>query len=58
VVIRMSYDLQIWSVRPAAASDVLPNPTTWIATAFNILPLSDRYLRINNACARRINGEI
>jgi hypothetical protein len=27
----MSYDLQIWSVRPAAASDVLPNPTTWIA---------------------------
>jgi hypothetical protein len=27
----MSYDLQIWSVRPAAASDVLPNPTTRIA---------------------------
>ena len=27
----MSYDLQIWSVRPAPSSDVLPKPTTWIA---------------------------
>jgi hypothetical protein len=27
----MSYDLQIWSVRPAATSEDLPNPATWIA---------------------------
>ena len=29
----MSYDLQIWSVHPAAASYVLPDPMTWIANA-------------------------
>jgi hypothetical protein len=31
VILRMSYDLQIWSVLPASAPEGLPKPTTWTA---------------------------